>query len=143
MKSVADGLQKIFSGSEVKNLRLLSQSVDRRKNAIVRPHEKILFSGEQYWKSAAPNSWIYHDHMNGSRGEERVAGSQDQRCFHDIVRLDEVRDIHDRGLSGNIKNHTLHGSHVGIAQPKICREGDDGLRSGKHTVKLYHRFSRA
>ena len=72
--------------------------------------------------------------MNGPRGKEGVTGSQDQRCFHNIVGLNEVGDIHNGGVGGNTKNHAFHDSHVGVSQPKICCESDDGLRCKKHSA---------
>jgi len=95
-----------------------------REETIVRADEESARGLNEHGPPLGPNARIHDGHVDRPFGESPRALGERERGSPDILRRDQVREIHDRGLTMDGEDHTLHRPDEEIGEAEIRQERD-------------------
>ncbi len=100
------------------------------QNAVVRRQKPGGWSHQKQNSTLGTDSGVHHYHVNSCWWEIMVAGTEKKGCLLQVLGLNLMAEVYDRGLGVDGEDDALHHSHVGINTAKVGSQ--DYGRSGSH-----------
>src|SRR4030042_2906503 len=112
----------------------ISQSVDLRKNAIIRPYKVVMICYYKDRSSGRTHAWINNNNMYRFIREGFKAHLYCYSSLKNVLRTYFVRNVNNVNKRIYIKYYPFHNSHKGVFMAKVSRQGN--YRIMLHVIPL-------